>query len=75
MFGSWLNPTLLVPTEEFLRLGVLEGAAGDEIDENEDHHSHNEDDIDSPPFFSQVPQQSSPAGVAIVAQQVLVIVP
>ncbi|KAM2002201.1 hypothetical protein ACFX15_025941 [Malus domestica] len=69
------RPTLLVPAEEFLRLGVLEGATGDEIDADEDHHSHNEDDIDPPPFFPQVSQKSSPAGIAVVAQEVLVIVP
>ncbi|KAM1704290.1 hypothetical protein ACFX2K_026741 [Malus domestica] len=65
------RPTLLVPAEEFLRLGVLEGATGDEIDADEDHHSHNEDDIDPPPFFPQVSQKSSPAGIAVVAQEVL----
>ncbi|KAM2313575.1 hypothetical protein ACFX1S_026724 [Malus domestica] len=75
VFGNWLSPTLLVPAEEFLRLGVLEGATGDEIDADEDHHSHNEDDIDPPPFFPQVSQKSSPAGIAVVAQEVLVIVP
>lgn len=50
-----LNPTLLVTAEELLRLGVLEGAAGNDIDPDENHHRYDKNHVGSSPFFSQVP--------------------
>lgn len=70
-----LDPSLFVTTKEVLGLCVLEGAAADYIDPNQDHHSDNENHIGFPPFSSEIPQEASLARVAIVAQLGLVIAP
>jgi len=69
------NPPLFVSPEKVFSLGIFESTAGNDIDPNEHHHRHDEDYVGLPPFSPQVPQQSSLASVAIVAQLVLVIVP
>lgn len=56
-------------------MGIFESTAGDDVDPNEHHHRHDEDYVGLPPFSPQVPQQSSLASVAVVAQLALVIVP
>lgn len=66
--GPRSNPTLFVAAEKVLSLGILEGTAGNDIDPYEHHHCHNKNHIDFPPFFSQVPQKTSLAGVTIIAQ-------
>lgn len=70
-----LDPTLFVSTKEVLGLSVLEGAAADYIDPNQDNHSDNKNHIGFPPFHPEIPQETSLARVAIVAQLGLVIAP
>lgn len=48
---------ILVAAEEVLGLGVLEGAAGDEVDPDEDDQGDDEDHIRPPPLLPHTPQQ------------------
>lgn len=70
-----LDESLLVAAEEFLRLGVLEGAATDDVDPDESDGGDDEDDIGLPPLLPEVAQQAGLAGRAGVAQLVLVVAP
>lgn len=53
--GGLLYVTLLVTAKEVFCLGVLEGAAGDEIDPDEDYKGDDEDHVCLPPFLPQIP--------------------
>lgn len=72
---GWSDPTLFVAVEEFLRLGIPECTAGNEIDPDQNHHCYDQDHVALPPFPPEVPQQSSLARIAVVAQLGLLIAP
>ncbi len=63
-----LSPALLVTAEEVFGLGVTVGAAGNEIDPDEDDEGDDEDGVSLPPLFPEVAQKARPAGAAVVAQ-------
>lgn len=50
-----LGPTLFVAAEEVLRLSIPEGAAGNDIDPDEEHNRHDQDYVGLPPFVPEVP--------------------
>lgn len=70
-----LNPTLFVATEKVLRLSILQSTAGNYIDAYQYHHCHYENYVHFPPFTPQVPQQTSSARFAVIAELGLVIAP
>lgn len=51
-----LDIATLVTAKEIFCLGILEGAAGDEVDPDEHHQGDDEDDICLPPFLPQISQ-------------------
>lgn len=53
------TPTLLIAAEELFGLRIPEGAAGDEVNPDEDNHGHDQDNIGLPPFTPQVAQETS----------------
>lgn len=70
-----LTTALFVFAEEVFSLGISEGTAGNQIDPYQHYNCHNQNYVGFPPFLSQVAQQTSFAGIAIVAELGLVIVP
>ena len=67
--------TSLVAAEEVLGLGILEGAAADDVDPDEDDGGNDERDVGLAPLIAQVAQQPRLAGVAVVAELALVVAP
>lgn len=69
------DPTLLVAAEELFGLRVPEGAAGDDVNPDEDNRGHDQDNVGPPPITPQVAQETCLARVAVVAELGLVVAP
>lgn len=72
---SQSGEAVLVAAEEVLGLGVLEGAAGDEVDPDKDDQGDDEDHVRPPPLLPHTPQQAGLARRAPVAELGRIVAP